>query len=110
MSRVRDLYGYTCPEIDDGINNLNNIIDEVIENVLCDIFSIDVYSNKEISALITTYSDEAKGKSKDIFEAVRDTNSKLRQSAEEIIEDLEDDITNKDNEISYLKDEIYQLT
>src|SRR5690554_6913473 len=94
-------FGFTCPDIDEGLRDAKGYI----EDYLFDLLEGFVEDDDVREDLIKTYTEYIYGDVSTAFERVRDCNSDLRKAAEEQIEELENDKENLDYRVAELEDE-----
>jgi len=97
-------FGYTCPDIDRGIeafkNDLKMFINEIIDDI-CPLLEGDVKYD-----IVKSYADNIYNEFEDNFEGVRKTNEEMRSQADRQIIELQDEVDELRSKIEDLK---YQL-
>lgn len=83
-------YSYTCPDIDQGIENYKDDVKQYLSDMLSDSNPLLQGENKE--NLINEYSEHICNSFSDNFENVRQSNEDMRKEAEHQIEAVEGDL------------------
>jgi len=90
-------YDYTCPLINENIEELKKEMRIILSNNLLEHYRL--LSNTKEEQFIRDSINEIYGKFEFFFERVRASNIQLRQEAEEQIESIESDLENAQEEI-----------
>ena len=99
-------FPHTCPKIDKNIDEFKDQLFQHIDNILSDLnepLYNQLYQSKQLESYINNYVSNIYDDVKDIFEAVRTSNSDIRDAAEY-------QINEKQNIIDCLKTELNQFT
>ena len=99
-------FPHTCPKIDKNIDEFKDQLFQHIYNILSDLnepLYNQLYQSKQLESYINNYVSNIYDDVKDIFEAVRTSNSDIRDAAEY-------QINEKQNIIDCLKTELNQFT
>ena len=78
-------YPYTCPKIDKNITEFKDQLYQHIDNLISDhneLFYEQLYKTKQLEKYIQQYVDNLYNDVEQIFEAVRASNSDIRDAAE----------------------------
>ena len=95
-------YPHTCPKIDKNITEFKDQLYQLIDNLISDhneLFYEQLYKTKQLDKYVQQHVDNLYNDVEQIFEAVRTSNSDIRNAAEHqlsikqnIIDDLESEL------------------
>ena len=107
-------YGYTCPDIDRGIDRFKSDIENYLSDMLDECCPMLEGEQKE--AFVKGYVDLMYDDFERNFEDVRKVNEDMRkeadkqiESAESELDDMKGELEDKETEISHLEDRISEL-
>lgn len=97
-------YQYTCPTVDKNIESFKDTVKDRLSEMLDE--ACPLLEGVAKSKFIEGYSDTIYQDVEPLFEDVRKTNSNMREEAERQIDVLNDIISDKDEEIQNLQEEL----
>jgi peptidoglycan hydrolase CwlO-like protein len=100
-------FGHTCPTIDGGIGEVKDIIEDFLDDVICENNPAFYRANNgdDKNHLIKSLAQNLFNEIEYIFENVRETNSDMREAADHQITELGYEIGDLNEEIVQLKED-----
>lgn len=100
-------YRYTCPIIDDNINEFRDTVEDFLKDVIhqCSPLVSDIDLDKKAEE----YEEDLYNMVEKYFENLRACNSDMRDEADEQIENVENEVEEKEEQIRDLDDRIEEL-
>lgn len=100
-------FGYTCPTIDAGINDMKEIIESHIDDHISELSPlISAVTRLELTK---DWGEKLYDELESTVEGIRETNEDIRKEADRQIDNLESEIDDLKSENKLLQDEISSL-
>ena len=109
-------YNYTCPSIDEDINDLKAEIKSYLESVVDELNPFIDFKRDDVKAVISESGEGLYEQLSYLFEKTRQTNEDMRTAAEKQIQNIEDELSDLkdinselDSRVTELESEISSL-